>query len=1072
MREHVGSLEERKQALQAQLIKATEEKNRLIDAAQRTAKRLNLAERLVNGLKEENERWGAQVEVLKERKALLVGDIMIAASFVAYIGPFNEVHRQQLVHAQWIPDIQGRDIPMTSTDDGEYAGPVLTLAAPAQIAAWRSEGLPSDRLSLENGAIITSCARWPLLIDPQQQGVRWLRRHEEEAGIAVTQFTHRDWLEKLRRAMEDGTAVLIENVPEELDAALEPVLARATLRKGRKTAIRLGEREVEVLVAPAPGGAAARGGGAASTDVPLFKLYLQTKLPNPHFAPEVCAHTTLVNFSATVTGLQEQLLAVVVNRERVELEDARAQLVVTQNEFALSLKELEDDLLFRLANAEGDILADEELIDSLEATKLTVRDVELKAAEAKLTAAEINRARETFRPVATRASLIFFLMSSLSAISPMYRYSLTAFSAVFEKALDSAGKRRPAVPSGAAATAAAEEQPDKAATRADGERAFDDGAADAAHAHADAARNGARGGAGGGGGGGEQRRGGALRLAALLDSVTYATFVYVTRGLFERHRLVFAAKLALDVLRSTGEITADDVELLVRPGKLLDRTNVLSSWLPDSTWASVVALAEAKPSVFASLPQDMEGSWKRWKEWCDGEAPELEPLPQEWKRLSSYNRLVLVRALRPDRMHMATRLWVNESLGVRYGEPLPFDLELALADSSPSTPIFFLLSPGADPVRSVVKLAESARLDDGLLVVVSLGQGQEAVAEKALDRMLAEGGWVVLQNIELAAGWLPMLERRLDSLAEGTHSRFRVFLTAMPDGTVPAALLHNALKLTNEPPSGLKANMLRALHMFADQYDDWDAHARAPELKAVIFALCFFHSVVCERRAFGPIGWNRRYPFSLSDLSVCATVAGSYLESAHARSGSNVVPWEDLRHLFGEIIYGGHISDEWDRRLCATYLAIYLRDEMLDGANLAPPRFDAPQASLSHRALVEYVEDRLDVETPVAFGLHANSEVLVQTARTAELFDAIAELLPRAASAGSAMTVQEKAKRDLDDVLERLPPSFRTDEIEVRRAHALARAARDRAARAPARAQRRKGSLVAKAPRQLGRKGA
>lgn len=80
MRDKVAVLEERKRSLQDQLVAATDEKNRLLEAAANTAKRLNLAERLVNGLKEENERWAAGIESLKERRSMLVGDVMIAGA--------------------------------------------------------------------------------------------------------------------------------------------------------------------------------------------------------------------------------------------------------------------------------------------------------------------------------------------------------------------------------------------------------------------------------------------------------------------------------------------------------------------------------------------------------------------------------------------------------------------------------------------------------------------------------------------------------------------------------------------------------------------------------------------------------------------------------------------------------------------------------------------------------------------------------------------------------------------------------------------------------------------------------
>merc|ERR1719311_2054604 len=104
-------LEARKQAFQEQLVAATEEKNALIEKADRTAKRLNLAERLVNGLKDENERWGMNVDNLAAEREMLVGNMMVAAPFIAYIGPFNSEFRTQLWESTWVPDLRGRAIP-------------------------------------------------------------------------------------------------------------------------------------------------------------------------------------------------------------------------------------------------------------------------------------------------------------------------------------------------------------------------------------------------------------------------------------------------------------------------------------------------------------------------------------------------------------------------------------------------------------------------------------------------------------------------------------------------------------------------------------------------------------------------------------------------------------------------------------------------------------------------------------------------------------------------------------------------------------------------------------------------
>lgn len=99
--------------------------------------------------------------------------------------------------------------------------------------------------------------------------------------------------------------------------------------------------------------------------------------------------------------------------------------------------------------------------------------------------------------------------------------------------------------------------------------------------------------------------------------------------------------------------------------------------------------------------------------------------------------------------------------------------------------------------------------------------------------------------------------------------------------------------------------------------------ARETEFKSILFALCYFHAVVCERRKFGAQGWNRVYPYNTGDLRISMMVLYNYLE-ANAK-----VPWEDLRYLFGEIMYGGHITDDWDRKLCKTYLEVYLHPDMV-----------------------------------------------------------------------------------------------------------------------------------------------
>jgi len=231
----------------------------------------------------------------------------------------------------------------------------------------------------------------------------------------------------------------------------------------------------------------------------------------------------------------------------------------------------------------------------------------------------------------------------------------------------------------------------------------------------------------------------------------------------------------------------------------------------------------------------------------------------------------------------------------------------------------------------------------------------------------------MLQNIHLMPRWLIELEKILDSFSgdTGSHANFRLLLSAEPSTGVPIGILDRSIKLTNEPPSGLKANMKRAFTYFPkEEIEDKDS-----KVKSIYFGLCFFHSTVIERKRFGPKGWNMSYPFNVGDLRDSYLVLNRYMES---NSGSSKIPFEDLIYIFGEIMYGGHIVDDWDRRLARAYLEnimtpqIFEEEELfpyIEGKNLS---FKVP-APTNFEKYLEHIELSLGQETPLAYGLHPNA---------------------------------------------------------------------------------------------------
>ncbi|NXX28105.1 DYH9 protein, partial [Nicator chloris] len=313
---------------------------------------------------------------------------------------------------------------------------------------------------------------------------------------------------------------------------------------------------------------------------------------------------------------------------------------------------------------------------------------------------------------------------------------------------------------------------------------------------------------------------------------------------------------------------------------------------------------------------------------------------------------------------------------------------------------------------------------------VSLGQGQEVVAEQALELAAKEGHWVILQNIHLVAKWLSCLEKKLEQLSEGSHRDFRVFISAEPapcpeSHIIPQGILESSIKITSEAPTGIHANLHKALDNFSQ--DTLEMCSQEKEFRSILFALCYFHAVVAERRKFGPQGWNRSYPFSTGDLTISVNVLHNYLEA------SSKVPYDDLRYLVGEIMYGGHITDDWDRRLCKTYLEEFIKPEMLEGELCLAPGFPLP-GNMDYNGYHQYIDDALPPESPYLYGLHPNAEIGFLTQRSERLLRTVLELQPRHCSTGQGAvgTQEEMVQALVEEMLEKLTDEFNMAELVAR----------------------------------------
>ena len=330
--------------LQAQLKEVQDETERLNFEAATTAARLERASILTEGLAEEHVRWEAQLEILAYQLQNILGDVFLSSSAINYYGPFTGEYRKRMVD-YWLEKCGEYEImvnPQYNIQD--------VMGDPMTIRDWNIMSLPTDDVSVNNGIIVDKAERWPLMIDPQEQAKKWVRNMEEKKDMCICKMSDKDMAKQVENCIKNGRPLLIEDIQESLDPSLAPVLAKNLVQQGAgRWAIRMGNQDVDYDMD--------------------FRMYITTKMTNPHYLPDVTINTTLINFTVTVAGLEEQLLGDVVKQEKPSIERDKARIVTSMANDQKKLKGIEDSILHSLANVEGNILDNEQLIENLKGSK-------------------------------------------------------------------------------------------------------------------------------------------------------------------------------------------------------------------------------------------------------------------------------------------------------------------------------------------------------------------------------------------------------------------------------------------------------------------------------------------------------------------------------------------------------------------------------------------------------------------------------------------------------------------------------------------------------------------------------
>ncbi|XP_059519194.1 dynein axonemal heavy chain 12 [Myotis daubentonii] len=933
-RTELAEVEHHLENLQNIFSEKTEEKARLEDQVELCAKKLERASKLIGGLGGEKSRWSQAADDLQIVYENLTGDVLVSAGVIAYLGAFTSGFRQTCTE-NWSMLCKEKKFPCS-----EEFSLSKTLGDPVKIRAWNIAGLPTDTFSIDNGVIVNNSRRWPLMIDPQGQANKWIKNSEKDNQLSVIKLSDSDYMRTLENCIQFGTPLLLENVGEELDPSLEPLLLRQTFKQGGIDCIRLGEVIIEY-----------------SFD---FKFYITTKLRNPHYMPELATKLSLLNFMITPEGLEDQLLGIVVAKERPELEEERNALILQSAANKKQLKDIEKRILETLSSSEGNILEDESAIKVLDSAKMMSNEITKKQQIAEKTELKIAESREGYRPIAKHSSVLFFSIADLANIDPMYQYSLSWFVNLYINSIHDSNRSKILE----------------------------------------------------------------KRLRYLNDHFTYNLYCNICRSLFEKDKLLFSFLLCANLLLAKKEIDYQELMFLLTGGVSLKSAekNPDPTWLQDKSWEEICRASEFP--AFQGLRSHFCEYIDEWQKIYDSKEPHNAVLPEPMnQKLNELQKIIILRCLRPDKITPAITNYVTDKLGKKFVEPPPFDLTKSYWDSNCTIPLIFVLSPGADPMASLLKFANDKAMTGNKFQAISLGQGQGPIATKMIKAAIEEGTWVCLQNCHLAVSWMPMLEKICEDFSPDVcNSSFRLWLTSYPSPKFPVTILQNGVKMTNEPPTGLRLNLLQSYltDPISDHHFFNGCHGKELAWEKLLFGVCFFHALVQERKKFGPLGWNIPYGFNESDLRISIRQLQLFINEY------DTIPFEAISYLTGECNYGGRVTDDWDRRLLLTMLADFYNTNIIEnphykfspsGNYFAPPRG-------TYNDYIEFIKKLPFTQHPEIFGLHENVDISKDLQQTKVLFESLLLTQGGSKQTGSSGSTDQILFEISRDILRKLPNDF------------------------------------------------
>ncbi|XP_077343463.1 dynein axonemal heavy chain 5-like [Lithobates pipiens] len=654
---------------------------------------------------------------------------------------------------------------------------------------------------------------------------------------------------------------------------------------------------------------------------PGFRIYLHTTCTPDRVPPEVASYCTILYFSQDRQGLTEQLLDRFIQLEKPRLKEEHLLLKQECLDNMVILSSLEDKIIATLQSHGS-------LVHSLSITKklghLKLQHEEATEMLMKNDAAEdiLLHAREGFREIAVRGAVMFDSARMLQQLNKMYDTSYKQLLELFDVSV----------------------------------------------AHSER-----------------------YSLKGVVAYLTSNIFSYISKSLLERDRMVYALLTAFEVEQSLGRIRPGEREFFILPdlcGAVLQGSKVSESrqqaknpfdWLSEEHFKNVQILA-THFDWFGDLFDRMykDGKDLTWKTFCESEQPE-NPSKVKWPDgmdgLNALHRLLILRAVRMDRILPAASNYISAILGKMYTSEAVVDLQTSLSWMSPYQPGLLLYSSDCNLPRTL--LLEFAERKSQKITIFPISTPDEEIDELLLNAM-SEGSWLFLENIHNSVKLMMSIGEILKS-KKNPDKNFRLWLSVQASEELPTRMLHYTVKTIVDMPMNIRRGVIQSWQFVSNETL---VSSPRPEWPALLHNLCFFHCASRSRSMYGiSAGWNcpDTMRFGCKELMEGIKVLKDEFKDSNNEGGGKALSWTAVRYLLSEIIYGCNVSDDLDMTVLSSMIDYWISINSTKRDNeLTKLRFKIPAAFFNSDVNLASLKQAMEsippysLDAPESFHMHSS----------------------------------------------------------------------------------------------------